>query len=508
MKIFTNAQRQAIVRYTIEHDGVTELDLVERAGEGIAREIMSRWQPQQRTVVFAGWGNNGADALAASRIMLRNGYNPEIYLFNIGGNRLSKECAKCKELLLSEFPQAKLTEVVASFNQPELNSRCLVIDGLFGSGLNRPLAQSLCMILRSINDSNADVVSIDIPSGLFSEWNTNLVNSNTIHATLTIAIEFPHLSFFFDDNAELIGEWTTVNIGLSQEAIRSIPYQYYLITHADAQKILRPRWPEANKSEYGSALICAGSYGMMGAAVLATRGCLRSGAGKVSCFAPQCGYQILQTAVPSAMFVTNSDKTHITDISPKHSYHAIGIGPGIGTHDDTISALERFLKKCNATHTPLVIDADALNCIAARPILLNYLPVMSVLTPHEGEFDRLFGEQQSSEERLRKAIEVSAFYNVVILLKGRYTAVVRPDGKVHINSSGSPALATGGSGDVLTGIITGLMAQAYSSEISSILGAYIHGVAGEICAEEQGVFGTTAEDIAQAVGRAIKSIVE
>ena len=508
MKIFTNAQRKAIVQYTIEHDGVTELDLVERAGDGIAREIMSRWQPQQRTIVFAGWGNNGADALSATRILMRNGFNPEIYLFNIGGNRLSKECAKCKELLLSEFPQVKLKEVVSEFLPPELNSRCLVIDGLFGSGLNRPLPQSICVILRSINDSNADVVSIDIPSGLFSEWNTNLVNNNTIHATLTIAIEFPHLSFFFDDNAELIGEWTTVSIGLSQEAIRNTTYQYYLITHADAQKILRPRWPEANKSEYGSALICAGSYGMMGAAVLATRGCLRAGAGKVTCYSPQCGNTILQTAVPSAMFATSNDKTYLTDISLRHTYQAIGIGPGIGTRDDTITALGNFLKQCNAKQMPLVIDADALNCIAARPILLNYLPVMSVLTPHEGEFDRLFGEQSSSEARLRKAIEVSAFYNVVILLKGRYTAVVRPDGKVHINSSGSPALATGGSGDVLTGIITGLMSQSYSSEMATILGAYIHGVAGEICADEHGTFGTTAEDIAQNVGKAIKSIVE
>ncbi|MCC8114329.1 MAG: NAD(P)H-hydrate dehydratase [Bacteroidales bacterium] len=508
MKIFSTDQIKAIVQYTIEHEGVTELDLIERAAKGIADEIKKRWKPSKRTVVFAGWGNNGADALAASRLLLAEGFDPEIYLFNIGGSRLGEDCKACRDRLLEEFPNARLTEITQKFDIPELDNRTLVIDGLFGSGLNRALPQSFSVIIRSINESNADIVSIDLPSGLFGDWNGNTINNNIIHATLTIAIEFPRISFFIDDNAELIGEWTVVNIGLSPKAIRQAPYTFYLLTRNDVRRILQPRWPEHYKNAYGSALICAGSYGMMGAAVLAARGCLRAGVGKLTCHAPRCGYYIMQTSVPSAMFDLDPHDVAISEITLKHDFKAVGIGPGIGTGDITINALENFLKLANANGRALVLDADALNCIALRPLMLNYLPVMSVLMPHAGEFDRLFGAQGSAEARLRKAMEIAQTYNVVIVLKGRYTAVVRPDGKVHLNSSGSPALATAGSGDVLTGVITALMAQDYKPETAAIIGAFIHGVAGEISEMTHGTYGTTAEDIADNIGRAIKQIME
>lgn len=508
MKIFTNDQIKAIVRLTIERDGLTELDLVGRAAAGIADEIAKRWDPDRRMVVFAGWGNNGADALAACRLLMCRGYSPEIYLFNVGGNKLSAECSACRDALLAEHPGANLFEIVQGFDIPELDKDCVVVDGMFGSGLNRPLPQPFCVIIRAINESGAEIVSIDIPSGLFAEWNVNSIHSYIIHATLTLAIEFPRLSFFIDDNAELIGEWKTIKIGLNRAAIRQTPYTYYLITRRDAKAILQPRKATDNKSDFGSVLLCAGSYGMMGAAVLAARSCLRAGAGKVSCYAPRCGYYVMQTAVPSAMFKRDTHDVAISEITLDHDYSAVAIGPGIGTADITINALENFFKICNANGRPLIIDADALNCIALRPLLLNYLPVLSVLTPHAGEFDRLFGQQASCEARLRKAIEVSAFYNVVILLKGHYTAVVRPDGKVYFNSSGTPALATPGSGDCLTGVIAALMGQAYKPETAAILGAYIHGLAGEIAAEENGIYGTVAEDIAQNIGRSIKEIME
>ncbi len=507
MKIFSNDQIRAIIQSTIENDGISPLELIERAATGIAREIGDRWSPSRRMVVFAGWGGNGADTLAGCRHLMRQGYDPEIFLFNIGGNRLSGSCARCRDMLKEEFPDVRLHEIVQQFDLPELDRNCVVIDGLFGSGLERALPQSFSMVIRSINDSEADIVAIDLPSGLFPDCNTNSINNNIIHATLTLAIGFPHLAFFIDDYAELVGECLTLDLGLNREAIKRTPYTFYLITRKDVKRILRPRWPENTKKEYGSAFIAAGSYGMMGAAVLATRGCLRAGAGKVTCYSPRCGYYVMQSAVPSAMFMRDSHDVAISEISLKYNYNAIGIGPGIGTADITINALENFLKVANANGKPLVLDADALNCIAVRPLMLNYLPVLSVLTPHEGEFDRLFGDQPSAEARLRTAIEKSAFYNVIIVLKGRYTAIVRPDGKVHINSSGSPALATGGSGDVLTGVITGLIAQGYTPETAAIIGVYVHGVSGEICAKDQGTYGTIAEDIADNIGRAINLIM-
>lgn len=508
MRIFTNDQIRAIEQYTIQNDGVTVLDLIERAAKGIADKISERWAPTKRMVVFAGWGNNGADALATSRILMERGYSPSIYLFNIGGNRLSTECAECRNRLLDKFPSTDITEIKQRFDIPDLDPDCLVIDGLFGSGLNRALPQSFSVIIRSINESGAEIVAIDIPSGLLGEWNSNSISNNIIHATLTIAIEFPRLAFFIDDNSELIGEWTLVHIGLNRQAVKKTPYTYYLITDRDVRAILRNRPPEYTKNDYGSALICAGSYGMMGAAVLSVSACLRAGVGKVTCYAPKCGYYVLQTAVPCAMFSPDPHNVAISEITLNRDYNAVAIGPGIGTSDITINALENFLKIANANGRSIVLDADALNCIALRPIMLNYLPVLSVLTPHAGEFDRLFGAQPSHEARLRKAIEVASYHNVVIVLKGRYTAIVRPDGKVHINSSGTPALATAGSGDVLTGIITALMAQGYTPETAATLGVYIHGASGLICEEDHGAYGTTATDIAENVGRAINAIMQ
>lgn len=507
MRIFSNQQIKSIIDATISRGETSEYDLVAKGAEKIAEEICSRWESTKRTVIFAGWGGNGADALATARVLMRKGFHPEIILLNIGGNLLSPLCAQCRDLLLEEFPDVRLTEITSLFSMPDINAKCLVIDGLFGSGLTKAIPQSISMIVRNINESGADIVSIDIPSGLFDDWNTNSINNNIVHATLTLAIEFPRLSFFFDDNAELIGEWKPINVGYNRDVINHTPYSYYLITGRDVRRILRPRLPEATKNEYGSALICAGSYGMMGAAVLAARGCMRSGVGKLTCYSPRCGYEIMQTAVPSAMFIADPHQLSISEITLQRDYQAVGIGPGIGVSDITINALENFLKVANANRRPVVLDADALNCIALRPMILNYLPVMSVLTPHAGEFDRMFGQQPSDEARLRKAQELASYHSIVIVLKGRYTAVVRPDGRVYFNSSGCPALATAGSGDVLTGVITGLMAQGYNPETAAILGAYIHGTAGILCEEQHGYYGTTSEDIADNIGRAIKSIM-
>ncbi|MDE6308585.1 MAG: NAD(P)H-hydrate dehydratase, partial [Muribaculaceae bacterium] len=269
-------------------------------------------------------------------------------------------------------------------------------------------------------------------------------------------------------------------------------------------RMLTPRKPDCSKADFGSAVIYAGSYGMMGAAVLAGKGALRSGAGKVTMYAPRCGFNILQTAIPEAMFRSDTNDLVISEIAPGGKYTSVAIGPGIGTNDRTIRALDGFLAAANK---PVILDADALNCIAASPSMLNSIPVLSIITPHAGEFDRLFGAQSCMDARLRKAIEVAMHYKFFIILKGRYTAVVRPDGKIYFNSSGTPAMATPGAGDVLTGVLSGFMAQPFSPEYSSILAVYVHGVAGELAAEEHGTYGVTAGDIADKIGCAIQQIM-
>lgn len=500
MKLFTNEQIRTIERSTIETEGVLPAEIIERVAEGVADEIASRWRPSKPTIVFAGPGNNGADALASARLLYERGFRPSVYLFNIGGDKLSVECIAARDRLLQSTPDIDFIEVTSRFTPPEISQSHLVVDGLFGAGLREELRGGFMSLVQYINEEHPTMVSIDLPSGMFGDWNPRIVNRNTIHATLTLAIQFPRLCFFMEDNAELVGEWKTIDVGLSQQAISSLPAEFCLVEKRDIHRRLRRRKEFCSKADFGSAILYAGSYGMMGAAQLAARGALRGGVGKLTVCAPKCGYQILQTAVPEALYRNNRGDMILTEIHPERDFSAIAIGPGIGTNEITVKALEDFL---SAIDKPVVLDADALNCIALRPAMLNTIPILSVLTPHAGEFDRMFGPQPSSEARLRKAIEMAKFYNIIIILKGRYTAIVRPDGKIYFNSSGCPGMATAGSGDVLTGLLTAMMAQGYPAEIASIIAVYIHGVAGEMAQAKQGEYGVTAGDIADNIGPAI-----
>ena len=503
MKLFTTDEIRAIERYTIETDGVSAMELIERVAEGVADEIASRWRANKPTIVFAGPGNNGADALAASRLLSERGFHPEIYLFNIGGDKLSAECIAQRDRLMREIPDVTFHEVQSSFNMPKITSSHLVIDGLFGTGLREELKGGFKSLVQYINEVNATVVSIDIPSGMFGDWNPQIINRNTIHATLTLAIQFPRICFFISDNAELIGEWKVIDIGMSAAAIAGSAVNFCLVESRDVQHRLRHRSEFSSKADFGSAMLYAGSYGMMGAAVLAARGCLRAGVGKLTVNSPKCGYAVLQTAVPEAMYRHNRGELNIAEIHPDRSFNAIAVGPGIGTNELTVKALGDFLASMSQ---PVILDADALNCIALKPTMLNSIPVLSIITPHAGEFDRLFGPQPTAEARLRKAIEMAKYYNILIVLKGHYTAIVRPDGKVYFNSSGCPAMATPGSGDVLTGVLLAMLAQGYPPEFASLIAVYIHGVAGEMAAAEHGEYGVTAGDIAANIGRAIKEV--
>lgn len=504
MKLFTNDEIRAIERYTVEQEGVSLAELIERVAEGVTDEICARWRSDKPTIIFAGPGNNGADALATARLMCERGFRPAVYLFNIGGNKLSADCAAQRDRLMAEHPEVDFTEVMKSFDMPQLNSNYLVVDGLFGSGLSQELKGGFKSLVQEVNNEKATVVSIDVPSGMFGDWNPHIVNRDTVHATLTLAIQFPRLCFFIPDNAELIGEWKVIDIGLSQQAISQSPVSFCLVEKRDVWHRLHHRKEFSSKADFGSAILYSGSYGMMGAAVLAARGALRSGVGKLTVCAPKCGYSILQTSVPEAMYHYNHGEVNITEIRPERSFNAIAVGPGIGTNEFTVKALEDFLASINQ---PVVLDADALNCIALKPTMLNTIPVLSVMTPHVGEFDRLFGPQASGEARLRTAIEKAKYYNIFIVLKGHYTAIVRPDGKVYFNSSGTPAMATPGSGDVLTGVLLAMLAQGYPAELASLIGVYVHGLAGEMAAAEHGEYGVLAGDIADNVGRAIKEIM-
>lgn len=505
MKIFTNDQLQQITRYTVEEEGVYPTEMIQRMAEGVTAEVVRLMGGTTRPItVFAGPGNNGAEALSVARMLTDQGFAPIVYLFNIRGNSINRECRECKEALLATG-RARLVEIIDSMEPPELKENYIVVDGLFGAGLREPLSGGFMTLVRDINESGAKVVSIDIPSGLMADWNPSTIARNVVHATVTCTAQYPHLSFFIADNAELVGRVKIIDVGISSVAARNTTTKYHLVEEGDISHVLKPRKTFANKSDFGSPLLIAGSYGMMGAAVMAATGALRSGAGKVTVYSPRCGFNILQTAVPEAMFRPDKNDIVVSDMLVARDYDAVGIGPGLGTAEMTSQALETLFKQYRR---PLVVDADALNIIARRPLLLTLLPQGSIITPHTGEFDRIAGESQTSEGRLLKAVDLARKYNIIIVLKGHYTATIRPDGKVFFNSTGGPGMATGGSGDVLTGVITSLLGQGYPPELSAVIGVYIHGLAGDIAARDFGDYGTTAGDIAKAIAPAIKSLLK
>lgn len=510
MKIFSNEEIIQLEKKTLATEQLTSLDLIENSGEAVAGEIASRWMPGRRMLVFAGWGNNGADALCAARHLAQQGYNPEVFLFNIRGNRLTPEARICRDRLLEECGNAiKFAEITGQepFQWPDPDSDTIVVDGMFGSGLFTPMPRSFQVIIQQLNQSGATIVSIDMPSGLGSDWN-NTSRENMVHATLTLALTAPRMAFMLSDNADVVGEWKVLDIGVSHKLLHEAPYTYYFVRKSTVARYLPRRKPFVSKADFGTAMIAAGSTGMYGAACLSAVAALRSGAGKVIVKSAENGMSVIQSVAPSAMFKGDTSPNFLTSLTDVEDYDALGVGPGIGTDVATVDALEALLKMRNASSKPVVLDADALNCIALRPQLLNYLPVLSIITPHATEFDRLFGAHNTDEDRLKRALEVSKYYKIIILLKGRFSAIVRPDGKIFFNSSGSPAMATPGCGDVLTGVITSFIAQGYKPEKAVFIAAYVHGVAGEIAGEKYGDYGTTAMDIANSMGIAIKQLQE
>lgn len=504
MKIFNSQALKELDLATCEAQGIDSIQLMERAAEAVCFEIVSRFLPRQRIVVIAGPGNNGGDALAVARMLIEQGYKKvEVFLFNVGG-KLSHDCDEERKRLIT-IEGVDFTEVSKGFTPPYLDANDVVVDGLFGSGLRMPLQGGFKAVAQFINESGAFVVSIDVPSGLFGEWNSSASRRDMVHANLTLSMQLPRLAFFFEENAEVIGEWKLLDIDLDKDKIADMQTDFKLMETANIRPLIRRRSPFSAKRDYGSALLMTGSIGMMGAAVLAAKAVMKSGAGLATVHSAACGMPVVQTAVPEAMFEPDRNEHFITDMTPHHNHQVIAVGPGIGTRDETVNALESLIK---TTSAPLVLDADALNCIVKRPSLLQTLPPATVITPHIGEFDRLFGESLSGEQRLTRAIEAAKRYDIIIVLKGHFTAVVKPTGSVSFNSSGNAGMATAGAGDVLTGVIAAFVAQGYRPEHAAMIGVYVHGMAGDIAAEEKGEFGMTAGDIADNVGRAIKEILK
>jgi ADP-dependent NAD(P)H-hydrate dehydratase / NAD(P)H-hydrate epimerase len=502
MKIFATNQIAAIDAYTIENEPIADIDLMERAAAKVSDWIKAHFSPETSIAIFAGPGNNGGDAMVVARLLAIQGYPVDLFFPDF-----ERKMGVLPEINLKRLDDLGIVRIISfkgNSQLPNLNGYHLIVDGLFGSGLTRQLNGFASKIIKHINRSGIKVISIDVPSGLMGEESHDPLAENVIKADYTLSFQFPKLSFMFRENEEFIGQWEILPIGLHNAITNEIQTFWHYLDRKTAASLVMHRKKFSHKGTFGHALLVAGSRGKMGAAVLAARGCLRSGAGLLSVHLPRMGNNIIQTALPEAMVCLDNAEDFIEKIPSPSNYRAVAIGPGIGNKEETAKTFHQLLQNCAA---PLVIDADGLNILSEYPEWLDLLQPNDIITPHPLEFARLIGKKASSDyERLQQAGEFSRRFRIIVVLKGANTAIIFPDGNIWFNSTGNAGMATAGSGDVLTGILLGLLSQGYSPQDAARLGVYLHGFSADLWVESSSEESLLAGDIADNLGKAFAEL--
>ena len=500
MKIFKTSQIKELDAYTIKHEPISSFALMERASRAFCDAVLPLMERGRRVCVVAGSGNNGGDALVVAGYLSMMGIPLSVFLVS-AKNKFSGDCLQARRNLEKRSVQVTL---VGESNPDVFNvaGADYVIDGLFGSGLNRSLAGFYKDVVRRMNGSGATIFSIDIPSGLFGEDNRQNDLEAVVRADYTFTFQFPKLAFLLPENAKFVGCVRWLDIRLHPQGISSLPTDYEWLDGALVRPFLRMRPKFSHKGTFGHALLIAGSYGMVGAAVLASRACLRTGCGLLSVHVPGRCCDVLQTSVPEAMLELDADGSCFSETSDLSRYNAVGVGPALGKKEESRMALGALL---DSVYVPLVVDADALNIIADAGWLCR-LPENTIITPHPKEFDRLAGVSTSGYDRLEKQMILSVKHKIVIVLKGANTSISMPDGRCFFNSTGNPGMATAGSGDTLTGMILSLLAQKYEPEAAALLGVYLHGLAGDLAAADGSQESLMASDISLYIGKAYEKL--
>ena len=491
MKLLTPREIHEWDAHTIANEPISSIDLMERAAEACTDFILQTDLYGKSFKIFCGKGNNGGDGLAIARQLINKGNNVSTYIIEFGA--VGTEDFQINLQRLHEIT-TNIYFIQSEKFFPEINSDDIIIDALYGSGLNRPLKDLSAALVEFINQSSANTISIDVPSGMFIDKSSQ--GNAIIKANTTLTFQCLKLCFLVAENAEYNGKVNVLDIGLHPQFLENISSSLQMIEQADVQKIYKPRKPFSHKGTYGHALIIAGNKGKIGAALLAANACIRTGAGLTTINIPETYFNVAHTYLPEAMCEAREDSSDFEKIN------AVGIGPGLGTKPNTIELLQKVLHEFKS---PIVIDADALNIISQSKYLLNEIKENSILTPHPKEFERLFGEAKNDFERINTALERSVKSNFIVVLKGRYTLIAYK-GKGWFNVTGNAGLAKGGSGDILTGIITALLAQKYEPLQAAILGVYMHGLAAEFALEKQSLESMTATDVVNHLGIAFNNL--
>jgi NAD(P)H-hydrate epimerase len=502
MKIFNAEQIRALDAYTISQEPIASVDLMERAARVCHGKIIKKIKPSQRVMVLCGPGNNGGDGLVICKYLLQNQFNAFAVLPDLGRER-SEDAQYHYLQLLQAYPE-KIIEVkdeeslLALFGE----ENTLVVEALFGSGLNKPLSGFAAELVHCVNAHASVIFSVDMPAGLYTDKAVDKDDA-VIEADVTFTFQHPKLAMMMAENARFVGHFEVLNIGLHPKAIEQMPADYFFVEKALITSLLKKRVKHAHKGMYGHALLLAGSKGKSGAALLAAKACLKSGAGLLTVHGVKETLAANLITLPEAMSSEDPHPAHISDIAHLEKYTAVGIGPGIGTQDDTAAVLKKLLHYYNG---PLVLDADALNILSENKTWLNFLPPNSILTPHPKEFERLSEKHSNSYERLSALRLFAMRHKSIVILKGAYSAIAMPDGHVFFNSSGNAGMAKGGSGDVLTGMILGLLARGYNAPQAALIGTYVHGYAADLLAKKTSLESMLASEVIDKIGRAFLKI--
>ncbi len=499
MKIFTAEQVRAWDQFTITHEPISSIELMERAATACTDWLLRQYPEQASYTIYCGKGNNGGDGLAIARLLLEKGLTVTIYILEFGYRGTDDFQQNLSRLHV--YPQGHILFIQKAEHIHPPDPGQIIIDALFGSGLNRAIDGLTATLVQFINQSGLPVISIDIPSGLFTDHSSS--GNLTILADHTLTFQAFKPAFLVSENQAATGQVHVLDIGLHRQYLEETPTTFELLDDTLIHSVYKERARFAHKGNFGHALLLAGSLGKMGAAILAAKACLRSGVGLLTVQVPATGIAILQATVPEAMAIPDAQPEYISSTGSLEKYNALGIGPGIGQSPETADCLKSVLTRFRK---PLVIDADALNILAAHPSMQSLIPAGSILTPHFKEFERLAGPSANDFERIEKVRTKAAELHVIIVLKGHHTLVATPGGQCYFNSTGNPGMATGGSGDVLTGILTGLLAQGYAALEAAILGVYLHGLAGDLAAKENSMEALIAGDLINYLGKAYQVI--
>lgn len=478
MKVLSVQQIRDWDNYTIAQEPIASIDLMERAAEACVHWLLNVSRAKKKYYIFCGNGNNGGDGLAIARMLLQGGISVSVYILEFGKSGSDDFPINFKRL--HDLPAGDIHFIQSKESLPNIDNDAVIVDALFGSGLNKPLEGLAADVVNFINSTGVTIVSIDVPSGLFIEQSST--GNTIVKAAYTLTFQVNKQALLVQENAPFIGEVEVLDIGLHPGYLATINQQQELLGERFIKTLFRHRNEFAHKGTFGHALLIGGSYGKMGAMVMAAKACLHTGAGLTTVFVPRCGYQIMQISTPEAMALTDEDENYLSSLPGDiEKFSAIGIGPGMSTKEGPQKVVSFIIRRYQK---PVLIDADGLNCLSLQKELLTQLPPYSILTPHPKEFDRLFGEHANDFERITTAKQKAAELKLIIVLKSHHTLIALPDGKTYFNSTGNSGMAKGGSGDVLTGIITSFLAQGYKPEEAALLGVYIHGWAGDFAAKE------------------------